>query len=198
MLFVVLWWSPNYWKYFQAVFRIDTRAVAAGKNNEENIVDRNTYLLLKPDLGIPMNEWSKSNLNTLKNISLPNATNEGIDRMRNLKVFKVKANARILNMTELTFLAKEVPFSLEKGSYYPLWFHLGVGMFNKQAEFFENRISKQYYDAVFFENIPNLNNFYPFRVRDKLKKYYVLTDSFPAPRRGETQGVVEIYLRTRE
>ena len=68
-------------------------------------------------------------------------------------------------------------------------------MFNKQAEMFESKIANQYYDLVLFENIPSLNNFYPFRVRDSLKMHYRAVDSFPAPRRGDTQGYIEVYHR---
>ena len=103
---------------------------------------------------------------------------------------------RVLNMSELTPLAAEIPFALEKNGRLPLWYHLGVGMFNRQADTFETRIRQHYYDLVLFEYIPTLNNFYPFRVRDSLHLHYNQVDSFMAPRRGvETQGVVEVYVR---
>jgi hypothetical protein len=99
-------------------------------------------------------------------------------------------------MSELTPLAAEVPFSLEKNSQLPLWYHLGVGMFNRQADSFETRIRAHYYDLILFEYIPTLNNFYPFRVRDSLRLHYPQVDSFPAPRRGvETRGVIEVFVR---
>jgi hypothetical protein len=82
---------------------------------------------------------------------------------------------------------------LEKGSDIPLWFHLGVGMFNKEAKEYEKKIASGYYDLVLFEHIPSLNNFYPFRIRDSLMAHYHKTDSFPAPRRGETLGLIEVY-----
>jgi hypothetical protein len=103
---------------------------------------------------------------------------------------------RVLNMSELTPLAAEVPFSLEKNPKLPLWYHLGVGMFNRQADSFETRIRAHYYDLVLFEYMPTLNNFYPFRVRDSLRLEYSQVDSFPAPRRGvETPGVIEVFVR---
>jgi len=70
-----------------------------------------------------------------------------------------------------------------------------VAMFNKQAALFESRISSHYYDLVLFEYVPGLNNFYPFRVRDSLIKNYQLIDSFMAPRRGDTKGMIEVYIR---
>jgi hypothetical protein len=69
-------------------------------------------------------------------------------------------------------------------------------MFNRQADTFETRIRRHYYDLVLFEYIPTLNNFYPFRVRDSLRNEYRLVDSFLAPRRGpETRGQIEVYVR---
>ena len=125
---------------------------------------------------------------------MPAPTVQGMERIMKLNVLKTK-DPKVLNMTELTPLAAEVPFKLETGSYYPLWYHLGVGMFNQQAQLFEDRIRNHYYDLVLFEYIPNLNNFYPFRVRDSLKLHYNLVDSFEAPRRGDTRGMIEVYRK---
>jgi len=61
-------------------------------------------------------------------------------------------------------------------------------------------INKQDYnecDVVLFENIPILNNFYPFRIRDSLQLHYQKVDSFLAPRRP-TNGTIEIYLKKQE
>jgi hypothetical protein len=99
-------------------------------------------------------------------------------------------------MSELTPLAADIPYSLERNPQLPLWYHLGVGMFNRQADTLETRIGEHFYDLVLFEYIPTLNNFYPFRVRDSLHAHYMQVDSFPAPRRGvETPGVIEVFVR---
>jgi hypothetical protein len=102
---------------------------------------------------------------------------------------------KVLNMSELTPLAKEIPFQLEKGPQHPLWYHLGVGMFNRQAEMFEKKIGNKDYDLVLFEYVPRLNNFYPFRVRDSLMIHYNKVDSFLAPRSSDTRGMIEVYIR---
>ncbi len=68
-------------------------------------------------------------------------------------------------------------------------------MFNKQAEMFENRIVNKEYDIVLFEYIPTLNNFYPFRVRESLISHYQKVDSFMAPRRGDTKGIIEVFVK---
>ncbi|MBK8698290.1 MAG: hypothetical protein IPN29_01545 [Saprospiraceae bacterium] len=57
-----------------------------------------------------------------------------------MDIVKNGKELRVLNMTELTPLAVEIPYKLEKGSHYPLWNHLGVAMFNKQAEMFEKEL----------------------------------------------------------
>ena len=97
-------------------------------------------------------------------------------------------------MSELTPLAVEMTYKLEKGPEVPLWYHLGVAMFNKEAAQYENKIRNNQYDLVIFEYVPSLNNFYPFRVRDTLINSYQKIDSFPAPRRGDTQGEIEIFI----
>jgi hypothetical protein len=199
LLGILIWWSGNYWKYLQ---RVVSRTFIEKKPNSyengENVVNRKTYIIKQtPELGIPLNKWVLSDLSTLKGIYLPVPTIEGITRLRKMPLFQNKSNLKVLNMSELTSLAAEIPFELEKGSHYPLWYHLGVGMFNKQAAFFEQRVRDQYYDIILFENIPALNNFYPFRVRDSLKLHYNMVDSFMAPRRGETSGFIEVYSRVK-
>ena len=47
-------------------------------------------------------------------------------RLMGMPLVKNNKNLKVLNMTELTPLAAEMPFELERGSYYPLWFHKGV------------------------------------------------------------------------
>ena len=100
----------------------------------------------------------------------------------------------VLNMTELTPLARELNFTEDKGPMEPLWYHLGVCMFNREADTVCARIGRGGYDLVLFEYVPGLNNFYPFRVRDSLKAHYELIDSFLAPRRP-TNGTIEVYRR---
>jgi hypothetical protein len=88
-----------------------------------------------------------------------------------------------------------MPFKLETGSSYPLWFHKGVGMFDAQTNMFTDRIKNNYYDLVLFEYIPYLNNFYPFQVRDALQQYYKRADVFTAPRKPSSNAWVEVYVK---
>jgi hypothetical protein len=197
---ILLWWSGVYWKYI-------SRIISRGKTNKEmvanasteNVVNKETYMInLAPvDTNmIPESEWRFSKLKSFHKIYMPQPTIDGMERLLSMDMIKnKKADLKVLNMSELTPLAVEIPFALESGSHYPLWYHLGVGMFNKQAEMFEQRIVRNEYDLVLFEYIPSLNNFYPFRVRDTLLSHYNRVDAFPAPRRGETAGSIEVYIK---
>ena len=188
---ILLWWSGSYWKYISRYLDSLHTEPAMSKNGE-NVVNRKTFILNKDTIEVPQTKWSATDIAYFEKIKLPIPTIEGINRLKKLPSI-TKVDSKVLNMTELTPLAAAIPFNLEKGQDYPLWYHLGVGMFNSQAQFFEDRIKKNYYDVVLFEYIPRLNNFYPFRTRDTLMKYYNRIDSFYAPRSGDTPGTIEVY-----
>lgn len=194
---ILLWWSQVYWKYVNQVLdRVMPPKQELAQNGGENIVNRKTYMLGGDTTEIPMSKWVFCGLKSFDKIYMPQPTVDGIHRLMDMDLVKNHKDLHVLNMSELTPLAAEIPFQLEKGSEYPLWYHLGVGMFNKQAALFESKIAAHEYDLVLFEYIPRLNNFYPFRVRDSLKVHYQLVDSFLAPRRGaETRGNIEVYVR---
>lgn len=194
---VVLWWSGVFWKYLERfTARTSSAQVQTIATKGENLVNRKTYMIVS-DSSIPESQWVFSDLEVFKGIYMPAPTVEGIKRLQAMPVWKEKGEGvRVLNMTELTPLAEAIPFKLERSPNYPLWYHLGVSMFNREAEMFEKRIAGKEYDIVLFEYIPGLNNFYPFRVRDSLRAHYQKVDSFYAPRRGmETMGTIEIYIR---
>lgn len=189
---IMLWWSSIYWKF---VGKYLTPAPTA-QTDTKNVVNKNTYLVFKPDTSdVPMSEWRTIPMKAFGKMLLPGPTVDGINRLMQMDMVKSKRNLKVLNMTELTPLAHEMPFALEKGSYYPLWYHQGVGMFQKQTDMFNDRIKQNYYDLVLFEYIPYLNNFYPFEVRDTLEKYYDKVDVFTAPRKPSLQAWVEVYVR---
>jgi len=162
----------------------------------ENVVGRNNFLLyLDRRKDIPASQWVPSRIPVFRNMILPRPTVEGMDRLLAMEECR-KKDPKVLNMTELTPLAAAVPFTYDRGIYEPLWHHLGVSMFNRQAQTYEDRIAGKYYDIVLFEYIPGLNNFFPFRIRDSLQKHYQKVDSFYAPRMGqESMGTVEVYRR---
>jgi hypothetical protein len=198
---VLLWWSGVWWKYTQRLTGPLLPRYSNISPTGENMVNRDTYML-DPDSArrprdIPTEEWVECGLPAFRRVTMPAPTADGIHRLMGMDlVRKGKGDLRVLNMSELTPLARDIPYRLERNPGLPLWYHLGVGMFNRQADTFGVRIKEQYYDLVLFEYIPNLNNFYPFRIRDSLHAHYSQIDSFPAPRRGpETRGVIEVFVR---
>jgi hypothetical protein len=206
---VLLWWSGVWWKYTQRLTGPFLSGLSPVSPTGENVVNKDTYMI-DPDSfhrfkEIPTEQWVECGLPVFRGITMPVPTAEGIRRLlasrpvmtyRQQRKAGIAGDFRVLNMSELTPLAAEIPFTPERNPDLPLWYHLGVGMFNRQAGIFETRIREHYYDLVLFEFIPTLNNFYPFRVRDSLMLHYPLVDSFPAPRRGiETQGIIEVYAR---
>ena len=194
---IMLWWSQVYWKYIQNFFIKQPVYATTGYGGYQyaNEVNRNTYMIELDTTDIPLSQWRVPKLKSFQKILLPNPTVDGIERLMNLEVVKRQKELKVLNMTELTPLAAELPFRLETGSYYPLWYHLGVGMFTKETDLFCNRIEDKYYDLVLFEYVPYLNNFYPYKVRACLEKNYKKIDSFPAPRKPASHAWIEVYQR---
>jgi hypothetical protein len=191
---LLLWWSSVFWKYFQRIVQKNIPTAQTSPSGE-NVVNRHTYQLSKGSGEIPMTDWTYSSLYSLKKIYMPRQTVDGINRLLAHPEWKGHPELRVLNMTELPSLAVEMPYKPETGPDIPLWYHLGVGMFNQQAREYEQKIAALHYDLAIFEYIPSLNNFFPFRVRDSLFAHYQLIDSFPAPRRGETQGIIEVFRK---
>ncbi len=195
---VLLWWSQVYWKYIDRYLLPGQQASASTHEYEGhtygNEVNRNTYMISLDSTDIPLHRWRIPNSPSFKKILVPGATADGIERLLVLPQLKLPG-AKVLNMSELTPLAKDVPFKLETGSGYPLWYHKGVGMFDRETEMFVKRINAHHYDVVLFEYIPYLNNFYPFAVRTALQQNYQRIDSFPAPRKPSSDAWVEVYIK---
>lgn len=144
---------------------------------------------------IPLSQWRTPALSSFHKILLPGPTVDGIERLMNRPGVKNNPSLKWLNMTELTPLAAELPFALEKGPDYPLWFHKGVASFDKETGFFVQRIESGYYDIVLYEYIPYLNNFYPYKVREALLRHYELADRFTAPRKPTTDAWIEVFVK---
>ncbi len=208
---VLFWWSGAWWNYTQRIVAkfLPQKTIGTVSPTGENVVNKDTYRInLDTTKEIPMDQWVECGLPAFRKITMPAPTAAGIHRLLDMDLIRSyrqgrqpgdpPGDLRVLNMCELTPLAAEIPFRLERNSQLPLWYHLGVGMFNRQADTFETRIRQHYYDLVLFEYVPTLNNFYPFRVRDSLRLNYSQVDSFPAPRRGvETQGIIEVFVKPR-
>lgn len=189
-ILMLFWWSNVYWKYVErSLARINSGLVT---NKDSNKISKNTYTIRKDTTNISMAEWKFSKLKSFKKVYMPGSTVEGMDRLMQMPEIKNNPNPRVLNMTELTPLVNEIHYEFEKGQ--PLWFHKGVGMFDKEIEIFIGKIRDKQYDLVLFEVIPYLNNFYPEEVREALQTEYILRDKFLAPRRP-TDSYIEVYTR---
>lgn len=196
---VLLVWSQAYWKYIER-FVIPSKPEVVSTHRYEgynyaDVVNRNTYMIEIDTTAIPLDKWRLSSLPTLRKVLLPGPTVDGIDRLMSSPLVKSGKKLKVLNMSELTTLAAEIPFDLETGSDYPLWFHRGVGMFEKETNMFSDRVKNNYYDLVLFEYVPYSNNIYPFSVRQALMENYNRVDTFPVPRNPSSHAWIEIYVQ---
>ncbi|HUQ67225.1 MAG TPA: hypothetical protein VM101_13775 [Flavitalea sp.] len=196
---IMLWWSQTYWKYIER-FVISSKAENYSTHKHEgytyaDVVNRNTYMIEIDTTAVPLNQWRLSSLPTLRKVLLPGPTADGIDRLMHSPLVKSGKKLKVLNMSELTTLAAEIPFELETGNDYPLWFHKGVGMFEKETNMFIRRVKNNYYDLVLFEYVPYSNNIYPFSVREALMDNYNRVDTFPVPRNPSSHAWIEIYVQ---
>jgi hypothetical protein len=192
---VFLWKSEIYGGYINRIISAGRIPGTTISKIGENVVNRSNYLVVPPGKDIPEFLWQKVDTGVFRNMKMPVPTIQGMERLLAMDIIR-KEDLKVLNMSELTPLAAVIPYEPEKGPGHPLWYHLGVAMFNREAGNFEKKIAAKYYDLVLFETVPGLNNFYPFRVRDSLRIHYRKVDSFYAPRRGpETMGTIEVYVR---
>ncbi|MCC6833646.1 MAG: hypothetical protein IT213_01560 [Cytophagales bacterium] len=188
LVMIGIWWSEKYWKYAdKVVARVLTPAI------NKDVVSINTYILEPPECNFFANvaQWQLSTTESFKHVRMPASTVKGIDKIiETVKTIKAEKPPVVLNMSELTPLAKEAGYTLAQG---PLWYHLGVGLFDRELTSILTSINSNHYDVVIFENIPTLNNFYPFEVREALLKQYSLAYTFDAPR-IVYPGTIEVYL----
>lgn len=168
ILIIGILFSSGYWKYVGAYFN---------KQGSSGI-------------SIHKEPWSTTSYISLSNVKMPKSTIDGLKRIEN--VFKNSTDLKVLNMSELTFLAHE--FGYTPLTQQPLWYHLSVGIFDKEVDEISKKIKNNYYDIVLFEDIPSLNNFYPYSLRDDLRLHYIKKDQFLAPRKLEDSWI-EVYVK---
>ncbi|WEK37711.1 MAG: hypothetical protein P0Y53_09375 [Candidatus Pseudobacter hemicellulosilyticus] len=196
---VMLWWSHMYWKYFDRfIFKGDGETASTTTYNGltySDVVNRNTYIISMDTTDVPLSEWRVPNLRSFEKILVPGPTVDGMERLMNMDLVKNNKDLKVLNMSELTPLAAEIGYSLEASPDYPLWFHKGVGAFDKEVNMFVNRIQQHHYDLVLFEYLPYANNFYPFKIREALEQHYKRIDVFPATRKPSSNSWIEVYVK---
>ncbi|HYF66821.1 MAG TPA: hypothetical protein VD884_01735 [Ohtaekwangia sp.] len=191
-LLVCLWWSGVFWNRFlkERVQKI----LVDNRDEREHVISKRTYLL-SGDTTLRSNrsKWIVPDVASFKNVRVPESTAEGIQKIMELPESKNK-NMKMLNMSELTPLAYDMGYELEKGPSYPLWFHKGVSFFDREVDYFCDKISNKEYDLILFEDIPNVNQFYPYEVQSCIKQHYKLKFKFLAPRVPEI-CYIEVYTK---
>jgi hypothetical protein len=192
IVLVSVWWSDNYWKYTSKVF---AKFLPKEKDRKKE-VSKHTWADLGEEVKFPpqlQHTWTTSEFEVLKNMKLPPATLEGIRQLKKNPIWQ-KENLRVLNMTEITFLAKEFNFVPEHNSSHPLWFHKHVGMFDREVEYLCGEIEKGTYDVILFEPIPYLRDYFTNAVHDCAKEHYEHLMGFPAPK-VDTESSIQVYLK---
>ena len=193
-LLIMLWWSGSYWKY---VDRIAARVLPAPPAEEEAVqrVSKSSWNQgVQADTTTDMGAWTFSPLPVFDRVYMPEKTNEGIARLLEMPVVKEKgSDLAMLNMSELTPLARTIGYALPTGPNQPVWYHQGVSVFQPQVDAYCKKIVDEEFDVVLFEYLKSLNNFYPFQIRDCLRENYQQVDSFPAPR-SDSYTLIEVYV----
>jgi hypothetical protein len=188
VILVTLWWSGFFWtRFFQA--RLQT---AFGVESKSEVISKNSYIVDQDTVNMSRGNWVVSSFKSLKRIKIPIETENGIKDLSKLNVWKT--TPRVLNMSELTSLAYDFNFKLETGFNYPLWFHRNVAFFDREVVLFCQRINNTEYDLILFQDIPELNNFYPYEVQECIKENYKLEFKFLAPRIPNT-SYIEVYTK---
>lgn len=174
---VFLWWSALYWDYASRIFNIPSSEMPL-------VVPKKATLT----------PWNLSKYRSFAHIKMPQSTIDGIARIKEMGAVKNKKNLKVLNMSEITPLAYELQYIPDTGQ--PLWYHLNIGMFQKQVDEFCAKIRDKHYDLVLFQDIPMLPTFNPQEVRSCLESNYKLVDTFEAPRkRTEGDSYIFVYVR---
>jgi hypothetical protein len=162
--------SDGYWKYAKPILKINRE-----KTNPNDTID--------------YEPWIRTRLEGFSKVSMPQSTVEGMERLIE-RYGQREPGLRVLNMTELTPLALSLNYTPPVNQ--PLWYHLRVGIFQREVDLLCDRIKNHQYDLVLFEDIPSLNNFYPYQIREALRQHYTQTDRFLAPRKLEDSWI-EVY-----
>jgi hypothetical protein len=173
---IVFWWTGIYWRNIKRV--IANKPVIVEKMEEK---ERHKYRLAKE-------------FKTMERLYLSESTLDGIHKIKALDVFRTNKNPKVLNMSELTSLAYEIPF--KPLTDQPMWFHQGVSIFQKEVDEFCEKIRGKEYDVVIFETIPSSEviNFFPMDVKACLDQEYKHQFTFLAPRTPE-HSFIDVYVR---
>jgi hypothetical protein len=175
MGFIVLWWSGIYWRNVARL--ISSRPPVVAKTEEKA---DHKYRLAR--------EYK-----TMEKLYLSESTLDGIKRIKELDVVK-KKDLKVLNMSELTSLAYEIPYTPTINE--PMWYHQNVAIFQKEVDEFCQKIRNKEYDLVLFETISTdeVINFYPEDVLRCLQENYNHEFQFLAPRTPE-KSYIDVFTK---
>lgn len=178
LVFVVLWWTGIYWRNIQ---RVISKVPNVVEKNEK--AAKHKYRLAK--------EYK-----TMEKLFLAESTLDGIRKIKNLAIVR-KKNLKVLNMSELTSLAYEIPFTPPINQ--PMWYHQTVSIFQKEVDEFCVKIRNKEYDLVIFETVSpkEVINFFPMDVKQCLMEHYKHEFTFLAPRHPE-ESYIDVFIRPSE
>ncbi len=188
---IFFWRSENYWKYSNKLLGKALPSIFAPP--PADVVSKGNWSSVAPK-NLPPMIWTNTDYRSFRNIKIPENTAAGIDRIMALEVVK-KKNLRVLNMSNLSTLAYELHYIPEHGTNFPLWYHRNVAFFDREVKMLCDKIGKEEYDLILFEDMPDVDNFFPYAVRDcALEGNYMLVHRFLAPTSYATDSV-EVYIR---
>ncbi|MEL7004353.1 MAG: hypothetical protein AAFN93_16680 [Bacteroidota bacterium] len=189
IVLLIFWWSGDYWKYGK---RVVTKVFPSEKGKDYNQISKKTWKINQGGASSDRGGWKKTPFRSLDNVYMPVSTIEGIKRIQ-IKWEEIDGKT-MLNMSEIPQLAHELGYTPPAGAAQPLWFHQQVAFFERETTFLCNQIADGRYDMILFEDIPSLNNFYPYTVRECLQNNYHKIDSMVAPR-IPMDSQIEVYIR---
>jgi len=178
MILILFWWSGMIWEHAHKFFKMP----------ELELTTKNSRAEIPPGR---YEKWSTSEFKTLSGVKIPVSAINSIRKMKAMKITEKNPNAKILNMSELTILPYELGYT--PLTDVPLWYHVDVGIFQKQVDELCAKIAAKEYDMVLFEEIPYIDDFFPEKARKALQASYKLDHTFLAPRLGG-ESFVEVYL----
>lgn len=180
VVLIFFWWSALYWDYFSRIFHLPSPQSAASTGISTNAPQQEA--------------WTVSNYKSMAHVKMPPGSIRGIEKIQAMEVVKTTKDLKVLNMSELTPLAYELKYVPETGQ--PLWYHLNIGMFQKQVDEFCAKIKVQHYDLILYQDIPELPTFYPQEMKPCLYEFYEQVDKFEAPRKpSEGESFISVFIR---
>ena len=160
----LLWWSFNYHKYTEKVM---DKILPSSGPKERLPNTKYTWQVSTDTMVVKPFNMTSTDIKVLKGVTIPRETWEGIQQLKALDVVRERGSElKVLNMSELTFLAHELPYPTLKGSDQPLWYHLHVNFFEREIEKFCREISENKFDLVLFQDVYYSDNYFPYAVKD--------------------------------